>query len=67
VAAFSKTFSPTELVPKPDQNGQEHIAITSITANGTLTKIYYTNAKAEEHISITGITAVGVLTHINDI
>ena len=67
VEAFSKTFSPTELVPKPDQNDEEHIAITEVTASGTLTKIYYTNTKEDEHLEITNITAVGVLTHINDI
>jgi hypothetical protein len=67
VSAFEQSFAPTDLIPKPDQNDQEHIAITSVTASGTLTKIYYTNTKAEEHISITGITAVGVLTNINDI
>ena len=67
VAAFTQSFAPTDLIPKPDQNDQEHIAITSVTANGTLTAIQYVSAKAEEHISITGITAVGVLTNINDI
>ena len=67
VEAFIKTFAPAELIPKPDQNDQEHIAITSVTASGTLTAIQYISAKADEHISITGITAVGVLTNINDI
>ena len=67
VSAFEQSFAPTDLIPKPDQNDQEHIAITSVTASGTLTAIQYISAKAEEHISITGITAVGVLTNINDI
>lgn len=67
VSAFTQSFTPADLIPKPDQNDQEHIAITSVTANGTLTAIQYVSAKAEEHISITGITAVGVLTNINDI
>ena len=67
VVAFTQSFTPADLIPKPDQNDQEHISINSITANGTLTAIQYVSAKAEEHISITGITAVGVLTNINDI
>jgi hypothetical protein len=67
VASFSQAFAPADLVAKPHQNDQEHIAITSVTANGTLTAIQYLSAKADEHISITGITAVGVLTNINDI
>lgn len=68
VEAFSVTFTPTELAPKPDQNDEEHIEISSITATGTLTEIQYQDAQAgAEHIEITGITATGVLTHINDI
>lgn len=68
VQAFTRTFTPTDLVPKPDQNDAEHIEISNITATGTLTRIYYTDAQnGGEHIEITGITATGTLTHVDDI
>lgn len=67
VAAFTQTFTPSELVPKPDQNDQEHINIASISAASNLVRIYYTNAYGNEHINIASITAVGTLTNINDI
>lgn len=67
VAAFSRTFAPTELVAKPHQNDAEHISIASVAAAGTLTRIYYRDGAAFEHISIAGITAVGKLTNVKDI
>ena len=67
VAAFTRAFAPTELVPKPHQNDAEHISIASVAAAGTLTRIYYRDCAALEHISIAGITAVGKLTNVKDI
>ncbi|MEG2383850.1 MAG: hypothetical protein RSB39_09715 [Oscillospiraceae bacterium] len=69
VAAFTQSFAPTELIPKPDQNDAEHIEIKSIAATGTLTKINYTDTASQDmgHIEIVGITATGKLTHIKDI
>ena len=67
VAAFSRTFAPTALVPKPHQNDAEHISIASLAAAGTLTRIYYRTGAESEHISIAGITAVGKLTNVKNI
>lgn len=68
VEAFSVTFTPTELAPKPDQNDEEHIEISSITATGTLTEIQHKDAQVGgEHLEIVGITATGTLTHVDNI
>ena len=67
VLAFSVTFTPADLIPKPDQNAIGHIEVVSITTTGSLIRVYYTDTKAEEHIEVTGITATGALTHVNDI
>lgn len=69
VASGTITFSPSDLIPKPDQNDEEHIEITDISADGTLTRIYYTDTAEQDqgHIEIVGIAAIGTLTHINDI
>lgn len=68
VEPFTVSFAPAELIPKPDQNDEEHIEISDITATGTLTRIYYTDVQSGgEHLEIVGITATGVLTHIHDI
>ena len=69
VLAFTQSFAPTDLVPKPHQNDAEHIEISSIAATGTLTKINYTNTAAQDqgHIEIAGITATGTLTKVSDI
>lgn len=68
VEPFTASFMPEGLVPKPDQNDAEHIEISGITASGTLTRIYYSDAQGGgEHIEIAGITATGVLTHVDDI
>jgi hypothetical protein len=68
VAEGSITFTPQDLIPKPDQNDEEHLAITNISASGTLMRIYYSDLVQDlGHLEIVGITAVGTLTHINDI
>ena len=69
VLAFTQSFAPTDLVPKPHQNDVEHIEISSIAATGTLTKINYTDTAAQDmgHIEIASITATGTLTNVNDI
>ena len=69
VEAFSQTFVPQGLVPKPDQNIQEHIEISSITATGINTKVYYINTAEQEqgHVEVISISATGILTHVNDI
>ena len=68
VLAFTQSFAPVGLVPKPHQNDAEHIEI-SIAATGTLTKINYTNTAAQDqgYIEIAGITATGTLTKVSDI
>lgn len=67
VLAFSVTFTPAELIPKPDQHAIGHIEITAITSTGNLVRVYYAESKEEEHIEITGVTAMGTLTHVNDL
>ena len=69
VLAFTQSFAPTDLVPKPHQNDAEHIEISSIAATGTLTKINYTNTAAQDqgHIEIVGVTATGTLTPVSNI
>lgn len=65
VEAFEETFAPVGLVPKPNQNDAEHIEL-SLTAVGTLTRIYYTDTQEREHISL-DVSASGVLTHVDDL
>ena len=65
VEDFAETFIPIGLVPKPNQNDAEHIEL-NLTAVGTLTRIYHTNAREREHISL-AVSASGVLTHVDDI
>jgi hypothetical protein len=67
VAAFTQTFTPSDLAYKGDQNDAEHINIASIAANGMLVKINYSGAYSNEHINIASITAVGTLTNVSDI
>lgn len=69
VLAFTQTFTPVGLVPKPHQNDAEHIEISSVAAAATLTKINYTDTAAQDqgHIEIASITATGTLTKVSDI
>ena len=68
VSAFEQSFAPTDLIPKPDQNDQEHIDLVSIAPVAVLTHIYYTDVQnGGENIEIVGITGTGVLTNINDL
>ena len=69
VLAFTQSFTPTDLVPKPHQNDVEHIEISSVAATGTLTKINYTNTAAQDmgHIEISSVTATGTLTKVSNI
>jgi hypothetical protein len=67
VESFSVSFTPADLVAKPNQNDQENIEIASIAATCTLTHIDYINSKEDENIEIAGITATGILTHVDDI
>jgi hypothetical protein len=67
VEAFAVSFTPTGLVPKPNQNDQNHIEIAAATKTGVLTRIYYTDTKtSDEHLSVSA-TWTGVLTHIDDL
>ena len=67
VAAFSVSFTPVGLVPKPDQNDSERVEIADIAATGNLVRIAFVNSHGDEHMEISEITAVGVLTNINDL
>ena len=69
VAVFEESFAPTGLIPKPDQNGIEHVEISSITAAGTIMKIAYINSAPQDsgHVEISDISATGTLTNINNI
>jgi len=68
VAAFTQSFSPSDLAYKGDQNDAEHIEM-SVTATGTLTRIYYIDMAPQDmgHIEISSITATGTLTNVNDL
>lgn len=65
VEAFEFAFTPTDLIPKPNQNDAEHIEL-SAAALGVLTRIYWRNAQNEEHVSFSA-AASGVLTHVDDL
>ena len=68
VEAFEVAFEPQGIAYKGDQNDEEHIEISSITASGTLIRLYYSDYKStDEHIEISNITATGILTHVDDI
>ena len=68
VAAFTQTFTPNGLTPKPNQNDAEHIELC-VSAVGTLTQINYTSTAPQDmgHIEIASITATGTLTNVSDI
>ena len=67
VDSFSKEFTPSGLIQKPNPNDMEHLEIASISAASNLMRVYYTNAYCNEHINIASISAVGALTNINDL
>lgn len=68
VLAFSTTFTPTDLIPKPDQNDPEHLELTGITATSALTLIhYYTAQEGAERIEISNISATSTLTKVSDL
>ena len=69
VLAFTQSFAPTDLVPKPHQNDVEHIEVSNVAATGTLTKINYTDTAAQDmgHIEISSVTVTGTLTKVSDI
>ena len=68
VEAFEIEFDPQSIAYKGDQNAEEHLEINSITASGTLIRLYYSDYKSvDEHIEISSITATGTLTHVDDI
>ena len=69
VPKFVENFSPEGLYMKPHPNDAEHIDISNVTLQATLTEINYSNAcVGGEHLQITAATMDGgVLTHINDL
>lgn len=67
VVAFGKTFTPTELVWKGDQNDQEHIGISSLIISPNLIRIFYIDTNYNEHLSISNVVPMAVLTNITDI
>lgn len=67
VSSFSQSFLPADLIKKPNPNDAEHIEIKSITASGSLLRVYYTDTKSEEHIELSSFAGTGTLTHVNDL
>ena len=69
VAAFTKSFSPSGLIAKPDQNDAEHIELVSAVIAAGLLQIYYFNTAEQDngHIELMTATVTGTLTHVNDI
>ena len=68
VLAFTQSFTPIGLVPKPHQNDAEHIDL-SVATVCVLTQIHYTDTAAQDHghVEIAGVTSVGTLTDVHDI
>lgn len=68
VLAFTQSFAPTDLVPKPHQNDAEHIVLGA-TSTCMLTKIAYTNTAQQDmgHIKIISAAVTGVLTPVSHI
>lgn len=67
VEAFEYEFAPKGLDPKNNPNLLEHVAISSLEADGYLMRVYYADAAEREHVSISGLSAIGVLTSIDDL
>lgn len=66
VESFSVSFSPADLVQKPNPNDPENMEITDVAVNDTLLRVYYTDTKEDESVEITvGVT--GTLTSIDDL
>lgn len=67
VASFSGAFTPIGLIPKPNQNDEEHVALTAIGATGEFKEVFYMNAKLDENLALIAISAIGSRMHIDDI
>ena len=69
VEAFEETFTPAGLVAKPRQMDAEAVAVSAISAAGTLTLITFSEyQEAPEHaVAVSGVSASGTLTHIDDL
>lgn len=66
VQSFMESFTPTDLEPKDNPADLEHLEMT-VTASGTLTRIYYSSAKAaDEHLEMS-VTATGTLIYVGDL
>lgn len=61
VKPFVVSFSPQDLVRKPNPNDAEHLEISNISATGSLIHVYYTDTQENEHIEISDISATGAL------
>jgi hypothetical protein len=67
VASFSVSFSPEDLVSKPNVNDPENLEIVLISSTGVLTKVTYYSTSNEENIELANISATGILTNIDDL
>lgn len=65
VEAFEETFTPTDLLAKPNQNDAEHIEL-AMSVTGSLLRVYTTDTLDAAKIDLT-IVPTGTLTHINDL
>lgn len=65
VYPFAESFTPRRLTPKYNAGDTEHIQIR-LRAEGTLTRIYWSEAAGRDHIAL-GVTASGALIHIKDL
>jgi len=67
-SAFSKSFTPSNLTWKGNQNDAEHIKLNSISTTITLKPLLVWNAQVnKEHISFVSISATATLTDIHEL
>lgn len=61
VEAFEVSFTPTDLIPKPNQNDQNHLEIVSAVSTTNLIHVDYTDSYTSEHLQIVSATYTGTL------
>lgn len=62
VEAFEVSFTPTDLIPKPNQREAEHLEISNASYSDNFIHVYYTDTKnTDEHLSVVSASWTGEL------
>ena len=69
VLAFTQSFTPAGLIPKPHQNDAEHMQLSDVSATTNFMRVYYSNSPVQDagHLQLTDVSCSGVLTNVNNL